>query len=179
MDDIQYTTDEQIDELRHELQLAKINRRVLGNIKEAKVTAPKTGCSRFLSVLSRVSFILIVVFLSTILISVLVAKNSGQTPNVFGYQIYTVKTGSMIPTFPIGTAILVKRPSDPTKLEEGTIVTFVDGNVTITHRIIEIVKVDDKVSYRTKGDNKNNSPDLNLLTPDRVKGVFIVKIPLT
>ena len=99
-------------------------------------------------------------------------------PNVFGYQIYVVKTGSMIPTFPIGTAIVTKEPEDPEKLDVGTIVTFVDDGAVITHRIIEVIMDNGEVSYRTKGDHPDNTPDLNLLTPDRVKGIFVFKIPL-
>ena len=178
MDDIKYTTQEEIDALREEIKTARVKRKYA--VPQSASVSVKLGKKSvgFVSIARKVSFILLAVFLCTLLVSVLIAKNSGKTPHVFGYQIYVVKTGSMIPTLPIGTAILVKEPKDPDKLSVGTIVTFVDNDVVITHRIIEVKTENGTVAYRTKGDNPNNSPDLNLLTPDRVKGVFVMKVPL-
>jgi len=177
MDNVTYTTQEEIDALREEIRIAKTKRKYIAR-KSAVAVKPKKKLLRFFSVAKTVFFILLVTFLCTILVSVLIAKNSGNSPNVFGYQIYVFKTGSMSPTFPVGTAIVTKIPKNPEKLDVGTIVTFVDDGAVITHRIIEMKKENGEVFYRTKGDNPDNSPDLNLLTPDRVKSVFVMKIPL-
>jgi len=176
MDDVKYTTQEEIDALREEIRIAKTKYKYIAG-KSSSVKQKKKP-HRIFSIAKAVFFILLVAFLSMILVSVLIAKNSGKTPNVFGYQIYVVKTGSMIPTFPIGTAIVTKEPEDPGKLDVGTIVTFVDDGAVITHRIIEVIMENGEVSYRTKGDHPDNTPDLNLLTPDRIKGVFVLKVPL-
>lgn len=176
MDDFRYTTQEEIDELREEIRIAKTKHKYIAG-KSATVKPKKKPLGIF-SIAKTVLFILLVTFLCTILVSVLIAKNSGNSPNVFGYQIYVVKTGSMLPTFPIGTAIITKIPKDPEKLNVGTIVTFVDDGVVVTHRIIEVKMENGEVFYRTKGDHPDNTPDLNLLTPDRVKGIFVMKIPL-
>jgi len=175
MVNVKYTTQEEIDALREEIRIAKTKHKYIAEKKAA--VKPKNKSYRIFSTVKTVSFILLVAFLSMILVSVLIAKNSGKTPNVFGYQIYVVKTGSMIPTFPIGTAIVTKEPKDPGNLDVGTIVTFSDEGAVITHRIIEAIMENGEVLYRTKGDNPDNSPDLNLLTPDRIKGIFVMKIP--
>jgi signal peptidase len=87
----------------------------------------------------------------------------------------------MQPTFDIGTVILSKEPSDPSNLSVGDVVTFKSLNdTTVTHRIIEVVTDEDgSIKYRTKGDNPLNSPDSELLDPERVISVYVFKIPLT
>ena len=65
------------------------------------------------------------------------ARSRGEVPTVCGYQIYEVKTGSMVPTIPVKSLILSRIPKDAAKLAVGDIVTFQDNGVTITHRIVE------------------------------------------
>jgi signal peptidase len=71
--------------------------------------------------------------------------------------------------------------ADPAALKVDDIVTFrMENGVIVTHRIIEVLKdKKGKVTYRTKGDNPINSPDPELLTPDRVIARLVAKIPFT
>lgn len=161
MRETKYTTEKEIELLKKEIESAKIRK-----VSRAGYVARTT------------SYVLVLVFLTYILISVIVAKQLNKTPQILGYQVYRVKTGSMIPTLNIGSIILSKVPKNPYTLKEGNIVTFVRGNAVITHRIIEVVKAD-TVRYRTKGDNPENSPDPELLSPDAVRAVFVLKIPFT
>jgi signal peptidase len=81
----------------------------------------------------------------------------------------------------VGSVIVCAKAQHPERLAADEIVTFhtLSGAV-VTHRIIEVVTDGNgNISYRTKGDNPINSPDPELLTPDRVIGVFAVKIPFT
>ena len=101
-----------------------------------------------------------------------------QEPNVelFGYQMYVVLTGSMKPDINPNDIVVIKKVNQD-DLKEGDIITFNIGgkSSTVTHRIIEIVKQDDKVLYRTKGDN-NNTQDADLVKYEDIQGIFIFKI---
>ncbi|WP_435873942.1 signal peptidase I SipW [Rossellomorea vietnamensis] len=99
---------------------------------------------------------------------VISSKASGGEPSFLGYQLKTVLSGSMEPTFQTGSVISVKPQEDYTKLKEGDIVTFmIDEQNVVTHRIINVVEKGEGVMYETKGDN-NKDPDGNLLLPDNI-----------
>jgi len=172
-----YTTDEQIERMCEELRLAKEKRQKKGSLKPLQ----KINIQAIVKVTGLFIFIIVVISLLFILYSVLMAKSRGETPDVLGYQLYVVKSNSMAPTLDVGTVILSKIPEDSTKLDVNDIVTFktISGAV-VTHRIIEVIETGDgKVKYRTKGDNPTNSPDTELLDPERVMAKFVLKIPLT
>lgn len=127
-----------------------------------------------------VIFWLLVAGLVAIMFTAFQSKREGNIPIVFGFSIFRVETGSMVPTLPIGSFVVVREPSDPTALSAGTIATFyrADGMV-VTHRIIEVLTAEDgTVQYRTKGDNPENAPDPEYLTPDRVIGTYQFKVTL-
>lgn len=107
------------------------------------------------------------------------AKLNNRPASILGYRLFQVETGSMVPTLPIGSYIVVREPNDPNALAEGTVITFrTSGGSIITHRIIEVIN-DGDIKYRTKGDNPQNIPDLELVTHDRVLGTlqFSVSLP--
>ena len=85
--------------------------------------------------------VLIIAFLFITWLQVEDARSRGEVPTVCGYQIYEVKTGSMVPTIPVKSLILSRIPKDAAKLAVGDIVTFQDNGVTITHRIVEVIQV--------------------------------------
>lgn len=96
-----------------------------------------------------------------------------------GFQIYTVVSGSMEPTYHVGSLIYVKQV-DPSTLKVKDSITFKLGDNTIaTHRIIEIVRDEETPSgyqFRTKGD-ANDNPDANLVEPEKVLGKAYFTIP--
>jgi len=168
------TTENQIDRMRQELLKADE-----ANDSDA-INSIKTKKSIW-RVLGNCLFVVICLVLSMILISVLTMKENGKTPEVFGYRLYIIESGSMDPTLHVGSVILSKHPKDPSKLTENDIITFErsDG-ATVTHRIIEVMTdADGSVSYTTKGDNPINSPDVDPVTPQMISAVFVMKIPLT
>lgn len=107
------------------------------------------------------------------------AKLKNELPSVLGYSLFTVETGSMIPTLPIGCYIIVHTSADPSTIPAGTITTFrfTDGTV-VTHRIVEVLETSEGVRYHTKGDNPENDVDPELLSPDRVIGTLLWTIRL-
>ena len=97
----------------------------------------------------------------------------------FGFQIYTVVSGSMEPTYHVGSLIYV-REVDTNTLKVKDPITFKLGDNTIaTHRIVEIVPNEQdstKYSFRTKGD-ANEDIDANLVEPNKVLGKAYFTIP--
>ena len=96
-----------------------------------------------------------------------------------GLQIYTVISGSMEPTYHVGSLIYVKKV-DPSTLKIKDPITFELSDKTIaTHRIVEIVKDEENPNiykFRTKGD-ANENVDANLVEPNKVLGKAYFTVP--
>lgn len=170
------TTQEQIDAMHSELLREK--QKAAGGASPVR----KQWWRRALKITEWVVFLFIFALLTATLFGVYAAKSRGETPAVFGiYMLYSVESGSMEPTLTVGSVIVCKKTAHPESLETGQIVTFhTTSGAVVTHRIVEVVADEGgSVSYRTKGDNPINSPDEELLTPDRVIGLFAAKIPFT
>lgn len=92
--------------------------------------------------------------LSVIMIAVIVLLGGMFfVPNVLGYKPYNVLTGSMEPTYPVGSLIYVKKvPADTLKV--GDVITVTSGGTPITHRIV-VIDSEQKLVY-TKGDANQN-----------------------
>jgi signal peptidase len=90
----------------------------------------------------------------------------------------TVLTGSMTPTIPVGSIVLV-RPADPGTLRVGDVATYQPKAATaefITHRI---VKIDDSTTPTTfifKGD-ANRGADINPISAQQVRGKVWFHVP--
>jgi signal peptidase len=91
------------------------------------------------------------------------------------YNLYTVRSESMVPAIRMGDMVLTGPPGGPFsgRLVAGTVITFTRGNETVTHRILSVVNG----VIVTKGD-ANNGPDQSPLTAADVQGVVFFKIPL-
>ncbi|MDL2324264.1 signal peptidase I [Ruminococcaceae bacterium OttesenSCG-928-A16] len=76
-------------------------------------------------------------------------------PLITGNQLYAVQTGSMQPTYPIGSIVVVK-PVDATQVAVGDVVTYEAAGfqTLVTHRVLEI-DTENQLFY-TKGDNNAN-----------------------
>lgn len=104
-----------------------------------------------INLLSVVMIILAVV----ILLNVVMTK-SGQVPNVAGYSMLRVLTGSMEPA--IGTdAIIIVRKTAADQVQVGDVITFYSsdpalGGAVNTHRVTEISRENGVLTYATKGD---------------------------
>ena len=72
---------------------------------------------------------------------------------VIGFTPYTVLSGSMEPTYHVGSIIYVRKV-DPTTLKVGDPITFqLTGNLIATHRIIEVHgEGTPNLGFRTQGD---------------------------
>ena len=114
-----------------------------------------------------VSGILMILLISVASV-VVISKASGGEPQLLGYQLKTVLSGSMEPGIQTGSIIAVKLAEDKTGYKKGDVITFqAEEDILITHRITEVVKSGDYVLYRTKGDN-NNAEDMNPVLSENV-----------
>jgi len=127
-----------------------------------------------LSVLwSGVCWAVVLVAAAVLLAAVLVPRLAGATP-------YTVLTGSMAPTYPPGTLVVV-RPVDGDELAVGDAITYqrTSGQSTVvTHRIVAVSTgtVDGARTFRTRGD-ANNAVDELPVQPVQVKGEVWYAVP--
>lgn len=98
---------------------------------------------------------------------------------VIGLDVFTVLSGSMEPTYHVGSLIYVDEV-DYTELKSGDVITFMVSDDTIaTHRIVEVVADKDDATvlkYRTKGD-ANDAVDGQLVHYRNVIGSPVFTIP--
>lgn len=98
---------------------------------------------------------------------------------LIGLQVFTVLSGSMEPTYQVGSLIYVK-DVDYKELKSGDVITFMmDEDTVATHRIVEVVPDEndsDTLRYQTKGD-ANDAVDGSLVHYKNVIGSPVFTIP--
>lgn len=149
---------------------------------EPQSSEPKTKktANKRSKIVKRSIYALIILTMLTLLGKVWYQKLNNQIPSLFGYQIYMVETGSMVPTLPIGTNIVIRQLKDSDTLKEGDIVTYSHGESAVTHRIVDLVVGEDGITrYRTKGDNPDNSLDPWLVERSDIRGVLVWQFSLS
>ena len=93
-------------------------------------------------------------------------------PMIFGHTPVVVLSGSMEPTYKVGSIIYYKKISEK-ELKEEDVITFNIDNKTISHRIVSI----DNGLIETKGD-ANNTSDVHKIRYENIKGkVGNISIP--
>lgn len=123
------------------------------------------------------TYLLLTVMLSGAFL-IIYSKISGEEPNLFGYQIKVVLSGSMEPDIQTGSIIALKSGGDMSRFVKGDVITFRDEyeNV-VTHRISKRIQQDGQLSYQTKGDN-NNRADPHEVLPKNIKAEYVgITIP--
>lgn len=121
---------------------------------------------------SVVSWLLLIAMIGVLALTIVIPRITGSTP-------YTVLTGSMEPTYPPGTLIVVK-PTTASSLGIGDAITFQweSGKPdVVTHRIISVqYTANGGVRFTTKGD-ANRAPDERPVVPDQIRGKVWYAIP--
>lgn len=130
------------------------------------------------NLINTVAFFLIAMSLVVLLIVVLTP--SGQVPQVMGFSILRVLTGSMEPEIPEQSMLIVKKV-DPRTLKVDDVITFFSSDpdlngVPITHRIARIETPHSDLHFVTKGD-ANVLADSRLVAPSQVIGKVIFVSP--
>lgn len=105
-------------------------------------------------------------------LAIVVPAATGSTP-------MTVLTGSMSPTYPPGTLIIVK-PVDAVDIHIGDSITYqIESGkpAVVTHRVVAITTATDgAVSFQTKGD-ANNAVDEKSVIPEQIRGKVWYALP--
>lgn len=99
-------------------------------------------------------------------------------PRLFGWELQVVLSGSMEPTYPVGSLNLVE-PVQPSEVEVGIPLAYLapsDTKIMVTHRVVEVVQQEDGLYFRTQGD-ANEDPDPRLVPADNVVGRVRWHIP--
>lgn len=110
-----------------------------------------------------------------ILLNVVMTK-SGDIPNVMGYSLFRVMTGSMEPTIPTDS-VIVTHAVDASEIEVGDVVSYFSKDPTLmgavnTHRVVDIYEEEGTVFYQTWGD-ANNANDLYPPTANEIIGEVV------
>ena len=84
----------------------------------------------------------------------------------FGFRIYRIATGSMMPSLKVNDVVITKKTNN---YQVGDIITFKENNSYITHRIVSI----NDENIITKGDSNNIEDDE--ITKDKVVGKLVYK----
>jgi signal peptidase I len=110
---------------------------------------------------------------TVILAAVIISFIPVAVPEMFGYEIYNVISGSMEPSIPIGSAIYVRYES-PMTVNEGDVIAFYSQNSVISHRVV--ANNSSENSFTTKGD-ANKLIDMNSVDYNSFIGVVKYHFP--
>ncbi len=116
-------------------------------------------------------------FLGTLLlILVILACLPLTLPRLAGYQVYNVISGSMEPSIPIGSLVVVQ-PKGPSGVIEGDVIAFssnTEGGAIIIHRVLENQVAAGRLV--TKGD-ANAEKDINPVEYKQFLGRVVCSVP--
>lgn len=121
-------------------------------------------------------FGLLIILLLVLFFFLIQSKMTGAPPSIGNYHIYFVRSGSMSPTFKMGSMILVKK-IPPDSIKKGEIITFLtsEKGETVTHRVMDKVKTKE-LQFITKGD-ANNVEDPDTVLAQNVIGKVTLWVP--
>ena len=100
--------------------------------------------------------------------------NPNKLPDFLGLKTFVIVSESMEPTINPGDAIFIKEVPQ-NELKENDIISFKDGNIINTHRIVRINNDNGKITYTTKGDNNKNE-DRIAVSYDKIEGKYEFKL---
>jgi signal peptidase len=116
--------------------------------------------------------VLLIMILIFMAIAVVASKASGGSPSLLGYQFKMVLSGSMEPGIKTGSIVALKPGGDMSRFNKGDVITFkADQGILITHRVVKVIKNNNQVMYRTKGDN-NDAADFEPVLSQNVVGEY-------
>jgi signal peptidase len=98
---------------------------------------------------------------------------------LLGYQVYNVVSGSMEPTYPVGSLVYVQKVDYHDLKVDDPITYMLDSDTVVTHRIIEVLvdeENSDVIRYFTQGD-ANDIPDGTSVHYKNIIGKPVFSIP--
>ena len=129
---------------------------------------------KILTVIGTVLCIVLIPILIVNIILIVRSFTTDEVPNIGGTTPLIVLTDSMYPQIQSGDLIICQS-AEPEDIKEQDVIAFFDpagnGSTILTHRVIEVTTKDDRIAWRTKGDN-NNTEDRLLVTEDKLVAVY-------
>ena len=96
----------------------------------------------------------LVIAAAIVILCMVLFTEPGKPPNIFGFTMLRITTGSMEPTYATDTLLVVKK-TDPKEIMEGDVISFystdpaLEGAVN-THRVVAISKMETITSTRQR-----------------------------
>ncbi len=159
--------------------MKKLKQKIRDKIGDNRIAVIKKILRVLRVIKNIIGWLLVTVSVAAVIIFVVVKANGG-TPSVFGYSIYRVSSGSMLPELEVGDVILNKDITDISEINVRDIVTFDGGSKysykKVTHRVLVKPYDDGKGNtvLVTKGDA--NSVDDGEIEVSNVKSKFVTKL---
>ena len=96
---------------------------------------------------------------------------------MFKYEPISILSNSMNPTYSRGDVIIFKKLNEDElmNIQKCQIIVYAVGEKNIAHRVVNVIRQNEKVQYQTKGDS-NNVPDMNLVETEQIQGVYVFHI---
>lgn len=122
--------------------------------------------------------IIFIVLLLYVVFTIIQRVSGNQS--IFGYRLFAVATGSMVPDYNINDVLAIKEVNH-NELKIGDDITYlgkkqdVSGKI-VTHRIIDITEKDGKKTYLTKG--INNEVEDPTIGDNQIYGKVVGKVPV-
>lgn len=102
----------------------------------------------------------------------------GFVMGFFKYRPIAIMSNSMYPIFSRGDMVIIKNVNKENlqNLQINDIIEYRLDNHTVVHRIIKIEQSNNKLYFKTKGDN-NNAPDTEFVSEEQVTGIVKMVAP--
>ena len=141
------------------------------------MTKQKEKSSAIHKLLTVIGTILCIILIPILVINcILIVKSftSEEVPDVAGTLPLIVLTDSMYPVIESGDLIIC-HTAEPEDIKVGDVIAFFDpasnNSAIVTHRVLEVIEEDGRISWKTKGDN-NNTEDRLPVYEDKLVAVY-------
>lgn len=111
---------------------------------------------------------------TVILLIVILVTASIVIPQIRGYEVYHIISGSMEPEIPVGSAVYINTNTLPEDVKEKDIIAFESGESLVVHRVTRNQIVEGY--FNTKGD-ANDEEDFNDIPYSQYIGKVVRHIP--
>lgn len=134
--------------------------------------------NKILKIIGNIIYTIIFIIVLFILIIAILQRTTNNEITLFGYRIFVVATGSMVPEYEIGD-VLVSKEVDPSTIQVGDDIVYEgkEGSFKdkiVTHQVIMIEKENENYRIQTKGiANTKADPEI---TQNEVIGKVIYKM---
>ena len=134
--------------------------------------------NKILKIIGNIIYTIIFIIVLFILIIAILQRTTNNEITLFGYRIFVVATGSMVPEYEVGD-VLVSKEVDPATIQVGDDIVYEgkEGSFKdkiVTHQVIMIEKENDNYRIQTKGiANTKEDPEI---TQNEVIGKVIYKM---